>query len=268
MSTENCVTLEITDAVATITIRRERALNALNQQVLQELRDSIAMLEEKTRGSHAFADVRVVLIRGAGDKAFVAGADIKLMSESNADGIRSFTDLGQSLMCELEALHLPVIAVVDGFAIGGGLELALACDLIVATENAQLGAAEVKLGLIPGFGGTQRLVRRCGVGMARRVIFTGANLSAREAQQAGIVDWCVAQESLEETLSSLCEDLKRNGPLAIAESKMLIQRAADDPLAVGLRQEVERFVSVSQSADGKEGLAAFLEKRPAQFRGC
>lgn len=256
------VSCVVADEVATLTIERESSLNALNAEALEQLSNHIAELKRTP-----FAEVRAVVLRGAGEKAFVAGADIKLMQQANRDDLRRFIELGQSVMSGLEALPLPVIAVVQGFAIGGGMELALAADLIVASSKAKFGQAETNLGLIPGFGGTQRLALRTGVGAARRLIFTAETISAEEAYRLGIVDYLASAESLDDAVSELVSLLKSKGPLAIAASKRAILEPHRRQLQGGLEAEVNEFIGLFNHRDTAEGLAAFVEKRRANFRG-
>lgn len=267
MSESTAVKLSFEKQIATITISREPQLNALNQDVLQGLANACEQLAPLCRGAKAYESCRVLLIRGAGEKAFVAGADIKLMQSATPAELKTFTLLGQRVMRELEALPLPVIAVVPGFAIGGGMELALACDLIMASVRASFGQAEVKLGLIPGFGGTQRLVDRVGVGSSKRMIFTGDSVTAEEAYRMGLVDYLVPHESLEARVTELCESLLARSPIALAAAKRAIEQHVAPLKLPGLQAEAEEFLSSAGSADAKEGMLAFLEKRKPLFRG-
>lgn len=261
------VDLRIGGGIATIEIRREKNLNALNAEVLSGLSAACDELRRRTSGAGAYDDCRLAVVRGAGEKAFVAGADIKEMRACSPEQLLAFTQLGQRVMRELEALPLPVIAVIPGFAIGGGLELALACDLILAGERARLGQAEVKLGLIPGFGGTQRLVDRVGIGRAKRLIFTGTEIPADEAFRIGLVDYLVANEQLESKLDEVCKTLLARSPLALAAAKRCIERHVQPLKLPGLETELREFVSSFASADAAEGLDAFVSKRQPVFRG-
>ncbi|MCB0359950.1 MAG: enoyl-CoA hydratase/isomerase family protein [Bdellovibrionales bacterium] len=256
------VQLERSDQHATIWINRPDALNALNEEALRGLAESVQSLAKLSPSER-----RVVLVRGRGEKSFVAGADIKLMQRATDSELRQFVELGQSVMRDLEALPCPVVAVLQGFAIGGGLELALACDLIIASTRAKLGQAEVLLGLIPGFGGTQRLQLRCGVGAARRLIFTGETVTAEEAHRIGIVDWLVEPENLDATAEQVCRDLAARGPMALAAAKQAIQQTTRDMIDAGLAAEVDQFVRLFRYQDTQEGLSAFIEKRKPQFTG-
>jgi enoyl-CoA hydratase len=235
--------------------------------VLQELSATLEALETTVKKPGGYDHCRVVVLRGAGSKAFVAGADIKVMAAADETALRRFIELGQRVMRQVELLPLPVIAVVDGFAIGGGMELALAADLIVGTERAKFGQAEVTLGVIPGFGGTQRLFRRSGVGAARRLILTGETIVAEEAQRFGLIDWLVPSEELATKLSQITATLKQKGPLALAAAKRAMRSGEDQALLRGLEAEREEFLRLFDYQDTREGLTAFIEKRKAQFRG-
>ncbi len=267
MSISDCISLTFSDGIARVEINRPKSLNALDLDILMSLRSAFIELGQLCRGDSAYQKCRSVIVSGAGEKAFVAGADIKLMMKASKSELQSFVALGQSVMREIENTPLPVIAMVDGFAIGGGLELALACDLIVASENAKLGLAEINLGLIPGFGGTQRLTGRCGVGVAKRIVFTGETVSAAEAYRLGIIDWLVAPEEIEETTLQLARSLGEKGPLALAAAKQTIDGFFGLQLIDGLSNEVSQFQKVFDTADAKEGLTAFVEKRKAEFKG-
>ncbi len=267
MSTDDAVSISYKDLVATIEIRREAQLNALSSEVLGGLSAAIAELEKQCRGPQAYERVRVVLLRGAGEKAFVAGADIKQMKSASPAELREFTALGQRVMRELESLPLPVIAVVHGFALGGGLELALAADIIVASTKAKLGQPEVKLGLIPGFGGTQRLIARTGIGRAKKLIYTGDDVTAEEAYALGIVDILSAPEELEAAVSKLTYAITARSPLAVAAAKRAIEEHTAPAKIPGLRREAEEFLALFQTKDAAEGLDAFVSKRKPNFTG-
>ncbi|MCB0333269.1 MAG: enoyl-CoA hydratase/isomerase family protein [Bdellovibrionales bacterium] len=243
-----------------VEINRPKSLNALNREVLESLRTTFEELKGDT-------SLRAVIITGAGEKAFVAGADIQSMSDLDEAGIRSYVELGQQVMRSIEQCHVPVIAAVNGFALGGGLELALSCDIILASSKAKLGQPEVNLGIIPGFGGTQRLIYRCGVGTARRLCYTGDILSAEEGARLGIVDQVFEPEALLEQAHAMAQTIASKGPLAVWGAKEVIREAQDGLLCEGLSKEVEKFLELFQSADRKEGMAAFLEKRTPDFTG-
>jgi len=252
--------------VAEITINRAESLNALNYEIIRTLLAHIRTIRETISEGKAYEKFRVLTIRGAG-KAFVAGADIKVMHNCSWEEVAQFIRLGQRVMRELESLSLPVISVVDGYAIGGGLELALASDMIIASEVATLGQAEVNLGLIPGFGGTQRLALRTGVGRAKRLIFTGETIDAKTAYELGVVDYLFPEAKLEAETQKIIDGIVNSSPMAIAAAKRSIEKGIDNRKTAGLAREVDEFLEVFNSADCKEGLGAFVEKRKANFPG-
>ena len=268
MSENEVVQRTCEGGVCQIVINRQPQLNALNTAVLTRLTEIVADLDAGAAKPDGYRECRVVTVSGAGQKAFVAGADIKVMQSADEVKLREFIALGQNLMRNIERLPLPVIAVVDGFAIGGGLELALACDLVIASSTSKLGQAEVNLGLIPGFGGTQRLALRTGIGAAKRLIFTGDTISADEAYRLGLVDWLVEPDEMQATVASVCQTLMAKGPLAIAGAKRVMHDSFGAVIDEGLHREVEAFVEVVATADGQEGLSAFVEKRRADFKGA
>lgn len=261
------VEVKCIEQVARVTIRRADALNALSIEVLREVRDAFAFLKTRCIGEDAFKDCRAVIVAGEGEKAFVAGADIKVMQGASRSELSDFIGLGQSLMREIELTPLPVIAMVQGFAFGGGLELALACDLIVAGEKAKFGQPEVNLGLIPGFGGTQRLAARCSVGTVKRLVFSGETISAEEALRLGVVDYLFPQAELEAKTLELAQSFTSKSPLAIAAAKRAVEAYFGPQKLAGLTKEVEEFIELFGSADAQEGLAAFIEKRKPEFSG-
>ncbi len=244
--------------IATLTINRPKVLNALNVQVLREI---ISVLDncELTRG------LRALVITGAGDKAFVAGADIAAMRELNTQEALQFARLGQDMSRRLEAAPFLTIARVQGFALGGGCELAMACDIIIASEKALFGQPEVDLGLIPGFGGTQRLARRVGLPLALEILCAGRKLNGREAYQLGLISNVAAAEELVAVLAQVLKYLSRAAPLAVAETKRLARASLEMPLEHGLAAEASAFASTFTGPEAKEGLSAFLEKRKAIF---
>ena len=243
-----------------ITVAREKALNALSSQVLAELSAAAFELENDV-------DVRVVALTGAGDKAFVAGADIGEMQEMSPRAAAGLSAMGNSVGRAIEGSSKPWIAAVNGFALGGGCELALACDFIYASTNARLGQPEVKLGVIPGFGGTQRLSRRVGVAKARELVYTGDMIGAEEALRIGLVDKVVAPDQLMAAVRDIAARIAANGPLAVAECKRVIQVGQSITLDAALLLEQQSFAQLFDSADQKEGMAAFLGKRKAEFKG-
>jgi len=244
-----------------ITINRPESLNALNPDVLQSLIIELSKFDVEKTGT------RAAIITGSGPKAFVAGADIAAMSQLGGRPIAEYIELGQRALRMIEVLPVPVIAAVNGFALGGGLELALACDLIIAAETAKLGQPEVNLGIIPGFGGTQRLIQRCGIGTARRLCYTGELITAEEGRALGVVDKVAPPERLLEEARTWATLIAAKAPLAVKGTKEVIRRSQEGTLLAGLRLEVEEFLTLFGSADREEGMQAFLAKRPAKFTG-
>jgi len=254
------VRVEVDGPFATVTVDRPKSLNALDTRTLQELEKAAADLAQRP-------DIRGVIVTGAGEKAFVAGADIAEMNGMDAERARHFGALGQRVMDAIGALPVPVVAAVNGFALGGGCELALACDFIYASENARFGLPEVSLGVIPGFGGTQRLTRLVGRARAKELIFTGDMIDAARAREIGLVLDVVPLPRLVSHARATLERAARKGPMAIRRAKEAIDRGADLELADGLHIEREVFADLFDSADRREGMKAFLEKRPPTFTG-
>ncbi len=252
------VDLNINGPVAKITINRPDVLNALNKTVLGEI------YEHTQKISHD-ASIRIVLLEGAGGKAFVAGADISQMKNYDAKAAENFSRKGHEVMTSFEKLPQITIACVNGFALGGGCELAMACDLILATKNSKFGQPEVHLGLVPGFGGTQRLIRRVGYSIASEMLLTGRPLSGEEAYQFGLVSRVVDQESFSSLISETVNFLLKGGPVALSQTKKLLQFACDHSLSKGNMKESQVFGSLFSQAEAKEGLSAFSEKRKANF---
>jgi enoyl-CoA hydratase len=248
-----------------ITIDRPKALNALNPTVVAELSRAIEALQIAFEGGDW--SVRGLILTGGGDKAFVAGADIAAMADMNPEQAMLFASQGHAVGEMLANLQVPTIAAVNGFALGGGCELALACDFILASERAKFGQPEVKLGVIPGFGGTQRLSRRIGIARALELCTTGATIDAQEAVRIGLANRVVAGDQLLATCVGLVETMATMGPLAVAAAKRVIHRGAELPLAAANQLEVEAFAELFATRDQKEGMQAFLAKRPAEFTG-
>ncbi|MBL7662099.1 enoyl-CoA hydratase/isomerase family protein [bacterium] len=253
------VNIEIKDSVATLTINRAEQLNALSSEVLGEIEAVLSELD--------LSRAKLLVFCSAGEKAFIAGADIKQMSSLSVESVEDFIALGNRVMNLIQGLDLVTIAVLQGAALGGGLELALACDLIVSSKHAKLGQPEVNLGLIPGFGGTQRLALRTGIGRARRLILTAQVITAEEALHMGLVDYCVEADALQTTVSELTKTLLSKGPLALAAAKKALSGLYMENLENGLCLEQELFCDLFSYQDTKEGLTAFLEKRKANFQG-
>jgi enoyl-CoA hydratase len=254
------ILIEITDGIGMIKINRPQALNALNSEVVEELESALREVEQD-------ADVKVVVITGAGEKAFVAGGDIKEMSGMDPAAARAFSQRGHRLINSMEQMKKPIIAAVNGYALGGGLELALACDFIYASEKARLGLPEVTLGVIPGFGGTQNLPRLIGINRAKELIFSGKQLTAQQARDWGLVNEVVPGEELMSRVLEIAKKIAANGPLAVAAAKDAINNGLDMAKEDGLRFEGAVFSLLFDSADQKEGMGAFVEKRPAAFKG-
>jgi len=254
------VRVELDGPFATVTVDRPKSLNALDSRTLEELEKACAHLSGRP-------ELRGVIVTGAGEKAFVAGADIAEMNAMDATRARHFGALGQRVMDVIAALPVPVVAAVNGFALGGGCELALACDFIYASENAKFGLPEVSLGVLPGFGGTQRLTRLVGRARAKELIFTGDMIDAARAREIGLVLEVVPLPKLLPHARAALERVARKGPLAVRRAKEAIDRGADLELADGLHIERELFSDLFDSADRREGMKAFLEKRPPNFTG-
>lgn len=257
---EESVKLIDEGALAEIVINRPKALNALNADVLASL---IMVLEKLAKST----TLRAVIVTGAGDKAFVAGADIHSMNQLGVRAAADYIELGQRAMRCLERMEVPVIAALNGFALGGGLELALACDIIIAAKTAKLGQPEVNLGIIPGFGGTQRLIQRCGIGTARRLIYSGELIEAEEGRMLGLVDKVCDPADLRKEVRALAETISKKGPLAVKMAKQVITRSQEGSLLSGLKLEIEGFLELFASADREEGMTAFMQKREAKFTG-
>jgi enoyl-CoA hydratase len=260
MTEESSVLSTRSGAIHTVTINRPESLNALNPDVLQGLLNEFQAVARDP-------SVRVVVIRGSGPKAFVAGADIRSMSQLGPRAIADYVELGQRATRAIESCTVPVVAAVHGFALGGGLELALACDIIVCAESAKVGQPEVNLGIIPGFGGTQRLIQRCGIGQARRLCYSGELISAEEARVIGVADKVFADSVFDEQLTEFVELIASKAPLAVQGAKRVINRSQEAALLAGLRLEVEEFQRLFGTADREEGMDAFMQKRKATFTG-
>ena len=254
------VRIEHDGPVSTVTIDRPDKLNALDEQVLGELREAFARV-------HARAETRCAILTGAG-KAFVAGADIAAMRSMDPQAARRFARLGHETLYAIERGPVPVIAAVGGFALGGGCELMLACDFAYASERAKFGQPEVKLGVVPGFGGTQRLARRVGIARARQIVLTGDIFDAAEALRIGLVNAVVPHEELLPTVRRLASDIASRGPLAVQAARRAMADGEDLPLERANALEIEAFAGCFATEDQKEGMAAFLEKRTPSFRAC
>ena len=250
----------VENGIATITINRPKALNALNLDTVTELKDAI----EKIAVDKA---VKVVVITGAGEKSFVAGADIKEMATKTPAEGREWGQFGQNVFTEIENMPQPVIAAINGFCLGGGCELSCACDIRYASENAKFGQPEVGLGITPGFGGTQRLTRVVGRGQAKELIYTGGMIGAEDAKAIGLVNKVVPQEELMPAVLKLAGKIAKNAPVAVQLSKAAINRGINCDVVTGIAYEAEVFGLCFSTNDQKEGMAAFCEKRKATFEG-
>jgi enoyl-CoA hydratase len=253
------LTLDVADRIATITVNRPDKLNALNSALMAEL--GLAVTEAIGR-----ADVGAVLLTGAG-RSFVAGADIAELADQTAVEAKARSERGQRTFGLFETSPKPTLAAVNGFALGGGCELAMACHIRIASEKAKFGQPEVKLGIVPGYGGTQRLPRLVGKGRALELLLTGDMIDANEAYRIGLVNRVVSAESLIETSRALLTIMLAQGPLAIAHCIEAVGRGLDMSLDDALALEASYFGLLSASADKAEGMRAFLEKRPATFTG-
>ncbi len=256
----NTLIYEHSEGVGLLTIDRPEKMNAISTELTNELDALLDRIEQDET-------LRVLIITGQGEKAFVAGADIEELVDRNARQGREVTRLRQELFARIENLSIPVIAAVNGYALGGGLELALACSIRICSENAQFGAPEVKLGIIPGDGGTQRLPRLVGLGRAMEMILTGDFIDAGQAHQIGLVNHVVAQEELLEKAQELAAKIASRPPLAIQYAKQAVNRSMEGDTAGGYALESYLHALCCTTEDKKEGVAAFLEKRKGNFTG-
>lgn len=252
------IILEENDGIGYLTINQAKSLNALNSLILNEINEALDQIA-------ASESIRVLVVSGAGEKAFVAGADIKEMQQLNPLEAQAFSKLGNEVFTKLANLGQPSIAAVNGFALGGGCELALSCDMRIASENALFGQPEVGLGITPGFGGTQRLARLVGSGIAKELIFSARNVKAEEALAIGLVNRVVPLEELKAEVNKLASKIASQSQTAVQFSKQAIDNGLEMPLEKGLDLETQAFALCFSAEDQKEGMAAFNEKRPAEF---
>ena len=255
----NYLLLEKSDGMGVITINRPDAMNAMKTEVVSELSMSVSDFIQDD-------EVGVIILTGSGEKAFVAGAYIKAMQQMDSNDALDFGKAGQEMTLIIENSPKPVIAAVNGFALGGGCEIALACHIRIASENAVFGQPEVLLGIIPGWGGTQRLPKIVGTGNANELIITGNHISADEAHRIGLVNHVVAQDELLDSCKEIGKIILKNGPKAIAISLQCIYESFDKSIQDGLAVEVDAFAKLFSSNEAKEGMTAFVEKRKANFR--
>jgi len=254
------IMLDVQDGIAKITFNRPKALNALNNALLGEFSNALDEIS-------ADEAVRVLVLTGSGEKSFVAGADITELATFNALQAKVFAKKGQEIISKLQELSIPAIAAVNGFALGGGSEMALACDFIYASDNAMFGLPEITLGIIPGFGGTQRLPRLIGANMAKEMIFTGKMIPAAEAKEIGLVNKVCAQAELMGEVMKTAKTIASKGRVSLRAAKQSVVSGLNADLKTGLNIECDAFALCMASEDSKEGTSAFLEKRKAVFKG-
>ena len=254
------IIFQVEDGIATITFNRPKTLNALNADLLEEFSQALDEIA-------ADEDIRVLILTGAGEKSFVAGADITELAAFNPLQAKRFAEKGHALLNRLQTLPIPVIAAVNGFALGGGNEIALACDFIYASDNAMFGLPEINLGIIPGFGGTQRLPRLVGKNMAKEMILTGKMISANEAVTVGMVNQVCSPEKLMDEVSQTAKTMASKGKVSLRAAKQAINSGMNVDLVSGAGIEIDAFAMCMASPDAKEGTRAFLEKRKPDFKG-
>lgn len=248
------------DSIATVTINRPEKLNALNTAVMTDLRQAFTQIKDDP-------EIRVAILTGAGEKAFVAGADIAELNKNNPVEAKEYTHRGQAVLDLIENLGKPVICAINGFALGGGCELALACSFRIASDNSKIGQPEVKLGIIAGYGGSQRLPRLVGKGLALQILLTGEMIPAQEAHRIGLVNEVVAPAELLPRAEAIAKKIIANAPLAVQYTLEAVNKGLEMPLAEGLFLEATLFAVACATEDKKEGTSAFLEKRAAKFTG-
>jgi len=254
------VIYEKSERIATITLNRPEALNAFNKDVVEEI---LKALEDAKNDEK----IRVVILTGAGEKAFSAGADIKTMKGFDALKARELSLMGEKLCSAIENFEKPVIAAINGYALGGGLEVAMACDLRIASDKAKMGQTEINIGLIPGWGGTQRLTRLIGKTKAKELVFTGKMIDAKTAEQLGLVNMVVPADQFREAVRKFAMELAEKAPVALRIAKALINKGADMSLDAAIALEREGFGVVGSTEDLQEGVSAFIEKRKPVFKG-
>ncbi|MFX0088593.1 MAG: enoyl-CoA hydratase/isomerase family protein [Candidatus Hodarchaeota archaeon] len=256
----NHIILDKKNGIAKLTINRPEVYNALSPETMQEIINAIEEVERDDK-------IKVLVIRGSGEKAFIAGADIKTFPRLSPLTARQFAKFGQKITQKIESLGKPVIAVVNGFALGGGCEIALACDFIIASENARFGQPEINLAIVPGWGGSQRLPRIMGRNKAKEWCLLGDHINAEEAERFGLIYKVVPFEKLDEIAEELCRKLMSKSPVALRLTKEAINKALETDLDTGLAYEREIFATAFSSEDHIEGIEAFLEKRKPKFKG-
>ena len=259
MQFEN-ILLDKKNSIAYVTVNRPKVLNALNMATMDELRAAFHDIKNDK-------SIRVVILTGAGEKAFIAGADIGELAKHDAISGKEYTHRGQSVLNLIENLGKPVIACINGFALGGGCEIAMACTMRLASDNARLGQPEVKLGIIPGYGGTQRLPRLVGKGIAMQLVLSGEMITAQEAHRIGLVNEVTAPAELIPRAEAIAQKIIANAPLAVQYGMEAVNKGMEMTLSEGLFLEATLFSVCCATEDKNEGTKAFLEKRPAQFKG-
>ena len=252
---------ELADGVGVVTLNRPKVLNALDARTFEELGDVVGLAERDR-------SVRALVLTGAGEKAFAAGADIAAMTAMGPVEARQFAEAAHAVLERLERLPIPTLAAVNGFALGGGCEVALACDLVYASDRARFGQPEVNLGLVPGFGGSQRLPRRVGLSRALEMVLTGDVYDAARAREMGLVLDVLPAAELLAHVKAQAAKIAGKGPLAVAVAKRIMRAGAEPELAAANELERQAFAALFGSVDAKEGMRAFLEKRPAQWKGA
>ena len=255
------ITVEVQDRLAIVTVNRPEVRNALNSQVVEEL----AATFERLAGD---AQVGAVILTGAGDKAFVAGADIKEMVGKTGLEMQAFSELGRRLCDAIEACPKPVVAAINGYALGGGCEIAMACDIRLAAENAKIGQAEINIGTVPGFGGSQRLPRLVGGGWAAQMVLTGEAVDAATAERIGLVNRVLPADQLLSAAKALARKMVDKSPVALALAKACLRAAQEMPLSQGLSYETAAFGVAGATQDKVEGMTAFIEKRKPVWKGA
>ncbi|MBE0569289.1 MAG: enoyl-CoA hydratase/isomerase family protein [Deltaproteobacteria bacterium] len=259
MSYENLL-VDVSERIATVTFNRPKSLNALNPATVRELGAALGEVSSRP-------DVGAVLLTGAGEKAFVAGADIPVMKDFSALEALDFALLGQRVLAYIEQMPQPVIGVINGFALGGGCEVAMACDLLIAADTARFGQPEVSLGIIPGYGGTQRLLRLVGRNLAKELVLTGEMITAQRAYEIGLVNKVVPAADLMTVARETAKKILSRGPVAVRMAKMAMNRGLDLDLGNACALEASLFAAGFSTSDRAEGIAAFIEKRKANFTG-
>jgi enoyl-CoA hydratase len=252
--------IEKKDGIATIKINRPQVLNALNKDTISELTTAVEELD-------ADKNVKVVILTGEGNKAFIAGADIKQMAEMTPLEGKKFAELGHNMLMKIENSRLPFIAAINGYALGGGCEVLMACDICIAAKSAKIGQPEINLGVHPGFGGTQRLPRLVGRMKAKELLFTGKNIDAEEAYKIGLVNKVVDDDKLMETAQKLAGQIAGKSTVQTAFIKSLVNKGTDIDINTACALEISYFSSSFSTKDQKEGMKAFLEKRKPEFKG-